>query len=149
MSTIAYQITSLTIVYSNAYSSHRWKKTSKLCVTDLCEGNSPMTGEFRAQMTRLLGGEFTGDRWIPDIKGQSREKRFHLMTSSLGCPSVSSSLTLPPSLQPPPPLQQRWIIKEWPETRKYVCLFYDECLKCDLAKLLIYLKTPHPINSDK
>ena len=29
----------------------RWsKKTSKLCVTDLCEGNSLVTGEFPAQM---------------------------------------------------------------------------------------------------
>ena len=27
----------------------RSKKTSKLCVTGLCEGNSPMTGEFLAQ----------------------------------------------------------------------------------------------------
>ena len=37
------------------------KKTSKLRVTDLCEGN---------------------DRWIPLTKGQWREKCFHLMTSS-------------------------------------------------------------------
>ena len=28
---------------------HRWKKTSKLCVTGLCAGNSPGTGEFPAQ----------------------------------------------------------------------------------------------------
>ena len=28
---------------------HRWKKTSKLCVTGLCEGNSPVTGEFLGQ----------------------------------------------------------------------------------------------------
>ena len=39
MSTIASQITSLTIVY--------W---SKLRVTGLCVGNSPGTGEFPAQM---------------------------------------------------------------------------------------------------
>ena len=30
---------------------HRLKKTSKLRVTGLCEGNSPLTGEFPAQMT--------------------------------------------------------------------------------------------------
>ena len=30
---------------------HRSRKTSKLCVTGLCEGNSPVTGEFPAQMT--------------------------------------------------------------------------------------------------
>ena len=29
----------------------RWKKTSKLRVTGLCAGNSPMTGEFPAQKT--------------------------------------------------------------------------------------------------
>ena len=29
----------------------RWKKTPKLRVTDLCVGNSPVTGEFPAQMT--------------------------------------------------------------------------------------------------
>ena len=28
---------------------HRWKKTSKLRVTGLCVGNSPVTGEFLAQ----------------------------------------------------------------------------------------------------
>ena len=28
---------------------HRWKKTSKLRVTGLCEGNSPVTGEFPTQ----------------------------------------------------------------------------------------------------
>ena len=28
---------------------HRPKKTLKLCVTDLCEGNSPVIGEFPAQ----------------------------------------------------------------------------------------------------
>ena len=29
---------------------HRWTKTSKLCVTGLCAGNSPVAGEFPAQM---------------------------------------------------------------------------------------------------
>ena len=47
--TMASQITSLTIVYSTVYSRHRSKKTSKLRVTGLCEGNSPVTGEFPAQ----------------------------------------------------------------------------------------------------
>ena len=28
---------------------HKWKNASKLCVTGLCEGNSPVTGEFPAQ----------------------------------------------------------------------------------------------------
>ena len=29
---------------------HRWTNTSKIRVTGLCEGNSPVTGEFPAQM---------------------------------------------------------------------------------------------------
>ena len=49
MSTVASQITSLTIVYSTVYSRCRSKKTSKLHVTGLCEENSPVTGEFPAQ----------------------------------------------------------------------------------------------------
>ena len=44
MSAMASQITSLTIVYSAVYSRRRSKKTSKLRVTGLCEGNSPVTG---------------------------------------------------------------------------------------------------------
>ena len=49
MGTMTSQITSLMIVYSTVYSSRRLKKTSKLRVTGLCEGNSPVTGEFPAQ----------------------------------------------------------------------------------------------------
>ena len=49
MRAMAYQITSLTIVYSTVYSRHRSKKTSKLRVTDLCAGSSPVTGDFPAQ----------------------------------------------------------------------------------------------------
>ena len=33
----------------NSLFRRRWKKTSKLRVTGLCEGNSPVTGEFPAQ----------------------------------------------------------------------------------------------------
>ena len=43
MTAMASQITSLTIVYSIVYSRHRSKKTSKLRVTGLCKGNSPVT----------------------------------------------------------------------------------------------------------
>ena len=51
MSAMASQITNLTIVYSTVYSRRISKKTSKLRVTGLCEGNSPVTGEFPAQKT--------------------------------------------------------------------------------------------------
>ena len=49
MSTMASQITSLTIVYSSVYSMGKSKKTSKLRVTGLCAGNSVVTSEFPAQ----------------------------------------------------------------------------------------------------
>ena len=45
MSAMASQITNLTIVFSRC----RLKKTPLLLVTGLCEGNSPVTGEFPAQ----------------------------------------------------------------------------------------------------
>ena len=49
MDPMASQITSLTIVYSTVIQA-RSKKTSKLRVTGLCVGNSPVTGEFPVQM---------------------------------------------------------------------------------------------------
>ena len=50
MGVMASQITSLTIVYSTFYSG-AIKETSKLRVTGLCVGNSPVTGELPAQIT--------------------------------------------------------------------------------------------------
>ena len=52
---------SLTSVYSTVYSRRRSKKTSKLCVTDLCKGNSPVTGKFPAQ--RASSAENVSIRW--------------------------------------------------------------------------------------
>ena len=49
MGAMASQITSLTIVCSTVYSGADQKKTSKLPITGLCEGNSPVTGEFPSQ----------------------------------------------------------------------------------------------------
>ena len=48
----------------NCWFRRRSKKTSKLCATGFCVGNSPVTGEFPAQ------------------KASNTEKCFHLMTSS-------------------------------------------------------------------
>ena len=51
MGAMVSQISSLVIVYSTVCLFRRSsKKTSKLRVTGLCEGNSPVTGEFPAQM---------------------------------------------------------------------------------------------------
>ena len=49
MDAMVSQIISLRSVCSAVYSRRRSKKTSKLCVTGLCVGNSPVTGEFPAQ----------------------------------------------------------------------------------------------------
>ena len=49
MGVLASQVTSLTIVYSTVHSGAD-QKTPKLRVTGLCAGNSPVTGEFPAQM---------------------------------------------------------------------------------------------------
>ena len=46
MSAMSSQMTSPTIAYSTIYSKCRSKKTSKLRLTGLCEGNSPVTGEI-------------------------------------------------------------------------------------------------------
>ena len=50
MGAMASQITSLTIVYATVQPGADKKQTSKLRVTGLCAGNSPVTGEFPAQM---------------------------------------------------------------------------------------------------
>ena len=64
MGAIASQISSLTIVCSTVYSDADKRKHQKLRVTGLYEGNSPVTGEFPAQMA------------------SNAENVFHLMTSS-------------------------------------------------------------------
>ena len=48
MGALASQITSLTSVLLNRLFMLRSKKASKLRVTGLCVGNSPVTGEFPA-----------------------------------------------------------------------------------------------------
>ena len=56
MTTMASQITSLTIVFSTVYSRRRSKKISKLRVTGLCAGNSPgpVNSRHKGPLTRKL-----------------------------------------------------------------------------------------------
>ena len=49
MSMIASQITGISIVYSTICSGADQRKKSKLRITGICGGNSPVTGEFPAQ----------------------------------------------------------------------------------------------------
>ena len=50
MTMIAFQITSLSIVYSVVYSDADQRKHRRSASQDICEGNLPGTGEFPAQM---------------------------------------------------------------------------------------------------
>ena len=61
MSTMASQITGLTICLHNCLFGRRSKKTSKLRVSGLCAGNSPVTGEFPAQ--KASNAEYVSMWW--------------------------------------------------------------------------------------
>ena len=77
---MASQITSFTIVYSIVYSGAD-KKTSKLRVTGLCAGNSPVTGEFPAQMASNAENVSIWLRHhvaLSSIKGNSVLNRLHI-----------------------------------------------------------------------
>ena len=50
MTTMASQITSLTIVYSTVYSGADQRKHQSSASLAICAGNSPETSEFPAQM---------------------------------------------------------------------------------------------------
>ena len=71
MSTMASQISRVSIVCSTSCSGVGQRKYLKLRVTGLCEGNSPVTGEFPAQ------------------RASNAENCFHLMTSSCFAEPVS------------------------------------------------------------
>ena len=61
----------------NCLFSRRSKKTSKLCVTGLCEGNSPVTGEFPTQ--RVSNAENVSIWW-----------HHHVYVACFGVPNMLS-----------------------------------------------------------
>ena len=77
MSTMASEITSLTVAFWTVHSRRRSNKTSKLHVTGLCEGHSQIAGEFHAQRASnaenvsiwwrhyAFWRDISGDWWIP------------------------------------------------------------------------------------
>ena len=68
---------------------HRCKKTSKLCVTGLCEGNSPMTGEFPAQKVSIWWRHNEGRvMWSLDIIHVYRNKRLDIPSRGRWLPGV-------------------------------------------------------------
>ena len=74
MTTVASQITSLTVVYSTVYSDADQRK-------------------HQSSASLAFVREIHRDRWIPRTKGQLRGKCFHLMTSSW-CGMKSTILSL-------------------------------------------------------
>ena len=72
MGAIASQITSLTLVYKTVYSRRRSKKTSKLHVTGLCAGNSPVTGDFPAQRASNAENVSVWLSGVPDYFGRNK-----------------------------------------------------------------------------
>ena len=75
MTTMAFQITSLTVVYSTVYSDADQRKH-----------------QSSASLAFVWG--IHRDRWIPRTKGQLRGKCFHLMTSSCVTQSIRITKTL-------------------------------------------------------
>ena len=68
MSAMGSQVTSLT--FTQLFIQCAKKPTSKLHVTGLCEGNSPVTGEFPAQ--RVSNGENVSIWWHHHAHGKNR-----------------------------------------------------------------------------
>ena len=79
MGALTFKIIGDSIVYSNVFFRRRSKKTSKLRVPGLCEGNSPVTSEFPTQ--RASNAENVSIWW-----------RHHIMLSRMG--SVGRGLNL-------------------------------------------------------
>ena len=77
MGEVATPITSLTSVYSSVYTGADQRKISKLRVTGLCEGNSPVTGEFPAQ--RASNAENVSIWWSHHIvfNGAAKESEIY------------------------------------------------------------------------
>ena len=78
MTTMASQITSLTVVYSIVYSGADQRKYKKLRVTGLCAG----TGEFRAQMASYAENVSI---WWRHHERKTDEVMISLITTLCGC----------------------------------------------------------------
>ena len=76
----------------NRLFGHRWQKTSKLRVTDLCEGNSPVTGEFPAQMAS--NAKNVSIRWLHHGKRARTQRR--MLISANPPPDLHMAANDPP-----------------------------------------------------
>ena len=81
MSTTASQITSLTIVYSTVYSGADQRKHQKFCVTNLCAGNSPITGEFPAH--KASNAENVSIWWRHHVMLQNASSQPNIITNNI------------------------------------------------------------------
>ena len=71
----------------NRLFKRRSNKTSKLCVTGLCVGNSPVTGEFPAKMDR--NAENVSICWLHRVSTEFKPVAWHLKYDKLDCLSDS------------------------------------------------------------
>ena len=80
----------------NRFCRRRSKKTSKLCVTSLCEGNSPVTGEFPAK--RASNVENAID-WVSNTRLMQTRFRTSVSITSLYCchDCTLACQTMPPA----------------------------------------------------
>ena len=119
ISMMASQITSISIVYSTIRSGIDQRKKSKLRVTGLCEGNSPVTGKFptqrasntenvsiwwlhhentHTQINIIVNGDQTGQhKWDTEIMNSFSfevELRLKNIWLDAGCPGVGMEIQL-------------------------------------------------------
>ena len=95
MSMMASQITGISIADSNVLFKCRSKNTLKLCVTGLCEGNSPDTGKFPAQIGKcfhLMKSLWSLMKFLPLLIWYCRSKSLQKVTwASSGDPVLGSN----------------------------------------------------------
>ena len=80
MDTMASEITSITIVYSNIYSDADQRKHQSSALLAICEGNSPVTYEFPAQMAS--NAENVSIWWCHYVANCLTRTQIYLFTAS-------------------------------------------------------------------
>ena len=129
MSAMAPQITSFTIVYSTVLFRVRSRKTSKLRVTGLCVGNSPVTSEFPTQIASNV--ENVSIWWRHHALIVAKLRYFCLFSIGILCQIVTVGYS---AVIPGYPVQFSQIKRRDYELKsifKTICLLHIHVLGCD------------------
>ena len=118
MGAVASQITSLTIFYSAVYSDADQRKHQKILVNGLCAGNSPVTGEFPAQMAN-------------DAENVSIWWRHHVMRMSMTMTEIFLSFFAGYSFAS---------IYKGARIRVIVCIFSSITIPCTFSHIYMSMK---------